>query len=69
MQLVKLRRPEDDPAAAWHRLAALDRDESLLQRAVVAVDMRLPDRLVLKLPPEPAKPPPAKKGKASGRPT
>ncbi len=61
--------PEDDPAAAWHRLAALDRDESLLERNVLAVDMRLPDRLVLRLPQEPAKPAPAKKGKAGGKPT
>ena len=58
--------PEDDPAAAWHRLAGLDRDESLLERNVLAVDMRLSDRLVLKLPPEPAKPP-AKKGKTPGK--
>ena len=31
--------------------------------------LRLPDRLVLRLPPEPAKPAPAKKGKAGGKPT
>ncbi|HUK60873.1 MAG TPA: FtsQ-type POTRA domain-containing protein [Stellaceae bacterium] len=60
--------PDDDPAAAWHRLAQLDREQSLLERNVLAVDMRLPDRLVLRLPPEPAKVPPPKKGKPGNHP-
>ena len=60
--------PEDEPAAAWHRLAQLDREQSLLERNVLAVDMRLPDRLVLRLPPEPPKAPPAKKNKPGSHP-
>jgi cell division protein FtsQ len=61
--------PEDDPESAWHRLAALDRSEALLARNLVAVDLRLPDRLVLRLPPEPPKPAPAKKAKIGGKST
>lgn len=47
--------PEEDPASAWHRLAALDRKDQLLERQIVAVDLRLPDRLVVRLPAEPAR--------------
>jgi cell division protein FtsQ len=61
--------PEEDAEAAWHRLAALDRDESLLARNLLAVDLRLPDRLVLRLPPDMAKPATAKKAKPGGKPT
>lgn len=61
--------PEENAESAWHRLAALDRSESLLGRNILAVDLRLPDRLVVRLPPEPAKSPPAKKGKPAGKST
>jgi len=60
--------PEQDAESAWHRLAALDRSESLLGRSILAVDLRLPDRLVLRLPPAPPKAP-AKKGKPAGKST
>ena len=45
---VEVRLPEDDPTAAWHELAKLDREQSLLERQVSVVDMRMPDRLVLR---------------------
>jgi cell division protein FtsQ len=61
--------PEQDPESAWHRLAALDRSDALLARNIVAVDLRLPDRLVLRLPPDPVKPGPAKKTKTGGKST
>jgi cell division protein FtsQ len=61
--------PEQDPESAWHRLAALDRSESLLGRNIVEVDLRLADRLVLRLPPEPPKTPPSKKPKPAGKST
>jgi cell division protein FtsQ len=61
--------PEEDPESAWHRLAALDRSDRVLERAIEEVDLRLPDRLVLRLPPEPPKHPPAKKPKLGGNPT
>jgi cell division protein FtsQ len=55
--------PEQNPDGAWHRLAELDRSESLLERNIVAVDLRLADRLVVRLPPEPPKPTPSRKTK------
>ena len=41
--------PEENPAAAWARLAALEQSSKLLKRDVQTVDMRLPDRLVLRV--------------------
>jgi cell division protein FtsQ len=40
--------PEGAEAAAIERLAALHRDHGLLDRSLAAIDMRLPDRLVLR---------------------
>jgi cell division protein FtsQ len=59
--------PEDDPAAAWHRLAALERSDDLLERAVTRVDMRLPDRLVVRLAPSETGKTPPKKGRQPGK--
>jgi len=52
--------PEDNPGAAWTRLAEIERSSSVLRRDVETVDLRLPDRLVVRAagPPPPA--PPAK---------
>lgn len=47
--------PENNAASAWHHLAALDRSDGLLERDVQIVDMRLPDRVVLRVPPDIAK--------------
>jgi cell division protein FtsQ len=44
--------PEDNPAAAWAELARLQHTEQLLERDVETVDMRLPDRLVLRVGPD-----------------
>src|SRR5439155_13179881 len=41
--------PEDDAAGAWSRLARLEQTSSLLKRDVQTVDLRLPDRLVLRV--------------------
>jgi cell division protein FtsQ len=62
---IEIALPETDPGAAWHRLATLDRNERLLERQISEVDMRLPNRLVLRLPHDTAKaiikkPPPAR---------
>jgi cell division protein FtsQ len=46
---IEIMLPEEDPAAAWARLAALERSNSLLKRDIQAVDMRLPDRVVLRV--------------------
>ena len=46
---VEVRLPEIDAAAAWHRLARLQREQRLLTRAIEAVDLRLDDRIVVRL--------------------
>jgi cell division protein FtsQ len=65
---VDVELPEDDAAGAWHRLAGLERTDAILQRNVLAIDLRLPDRLVVRLVPEPPKPAP-KKGRQPGKST
>lgn len=46
---VDVRLPETDIAPALEQLAAFDRDKKLLSRDIVAVDLRLPDRLIVQL--------------------
>ena len=56
--------PADEPAGAWAQLARLDRSSGLLQRDIQSIDIRLPDRLVLRVSPEmPKETPAAKKGR------
>jgi cell division protein FtsQ len=44
--------PEDDPLAAWRVLAARERQQALLERAVAVIDLRfLPGRIRLRLDP------------------
>ncbi|HEY3916694.1 MAG TPA: cell division protein FtsQ/DivIB [Stellaceae bacterium] len=52
---IEVALPENGTSAAWHRLASLERSDGLLERNVQAVDMRLPDRLVMRLAPDVAK--------------
>jgi cell division protein FtsQ len=42
--------PEEEASAAWHRLAEIEKAHRILERQVVLVDLRLPDRVYLKLP-------------------
>lgn len=46
---IDVRLPEQDPASAWHRLARLEREHRLLEREIQAVDLRLPDRLIVQM--------------------
>jgi cell division protein FtsQ len=56
--------PANDAAGAWAQLARLERSSALLQRDVQAIDIRLPDRLVLRVSPEtPREAPMSKKGR------
>jgi cell division protein FtsQ len=56
--------PADETAEAWARLARLERSAALVQRDVQTIDIRLPDRLVLRVSPEPPKETPvSKKGR------
>ena len=41
--------PETDPVTAFERVIALDQSQGLLAHDIVAVDMRLPGRPVLRL--------------------
>jgi cell division protein FtsQ len=60
--------PEEDADGAWHRLAAIEHDHRILERRELLVDLRLPDRIYLKLPPELMPKPPAKKKGHGGDP-
>ena len=60
--------PADEPARAWAQLARLDRSSALLQRDVQTIDIRLPDRVVLRVSPEtPKETPVSKKGRPSAK--
>jgi cell division protein FtsQ len=62
--------PEDDIAGAWSKLAQLQRANQILQRNVEVIDMRLPDRLVLRVTDTTAKDAPgSKKNHAPGKST
>lgn len=47
---IKVRLPETGAAAAWRKLARLNRTHRLLDRKVKAVDLRQPDRIYLTTP-------------------
>jgi len=48
---IDVRLPETDTAAAWAQLARLQRSNEMLERDVVTIDLRLPDRLVVRTAP------------------
>jgi cell division protein FtsQ len=52
---LDIRLPENDAGNALAALSKLDRDEKLFSRDIVAVDMRLPDRLTVQLSDDAAK--------------
>jgi cell division protein FtsQ len=60
--------PEERAEDAWAQLAQLERSSRLLARNVEVVDMRLPDRLVVRVTPEPPKEP-VKKGRQPAKST
>ena len=43
--------PEVETFAAWVRLAQLEEENRIFDRDVAAIDLRLPDRLVVRLTP------------------
>lgn len=45
---IEVRLPEQDSLAAWHRLAEYQRVHQLLDKKVTSIDLRLPDRLVVR---------------------
>lgn len=44
---IDVRLPEDNPAAAWARLAVYERTHHVLGKDVGVLDLRLPDRLIV----------------------
>jgi cell division protein FtsQ len=58
---VELKLPETGQDAAWQNFARIDQQDHILARAIKTVDMRLNDRVFIKLVPE-AVPKPAKAG-------
>jgi cell division protein FtsQ len=52
---LDVRLPEDDVGGALAILSALDKEEHLFSKDIVAVDLRLPDRLVVQLSDDAAK--------------
>jgi cell division protein FtsQ len=46
---IDVRLPESDVAAALERLVALDREKNLITRDIVAIDLRLADRVTVRL--------------------
>jgi len=52
---IDVRLPEHNPEIAWKKLIALDQDYALLNRDITAVDLRIPDRLIVRMHPEAAR--------------
>lgn len=46
---IDIRLPEAEPAEAIEALLTLDRDNKLLSRDIVAIDLRIPDRVTVRL--------------------
>ncbi len=45
---INVQLPENDAGAAWSHLAKMEKNHSLLDRNLITVDMRLPDRIVVR---------------------
>ncbi len=52
---IDVRLPETDPAKAWSRLAEYERKHRVFGRNVQVLDLRLPDRLIVRQSPKPEK--------------
>jgi len=53
---VELKLPEQKAADAWQNFARIDREQHLLERAIKSVDMRISDRVFIKVSPQDMKP-------------
>ena len=51
---VTVRLPENDAPAAWRRLARINDTYGIIDRDVLSIDLRLPDRLAVRLNPDAA---------------
>jgi cell division protein FtsQ len=48
---IDVRLPEINPQAAWDHLAELEAEHKLLERDIILIDLRLPERLVVRMRP------------------
>ena len=62
---IDVRLPADAPEAALARLSALQREYGLFGKDIVAIDLRLDDRLIVRLAPGAAGAPPPRNGRPS----
>lgn len=53
---IDVRLPEKDPTSAWARLAEYDRTHRVLERDIQVLDLRFPDRLIVRQPAAAEKP-------------
>jgi len=53
---IDVRLPEDNATGAWARLAEYERVHRVLERDVQVLDLRLPDRLIVRKVPRPSQP-------------
>ncbi len=55
---IELKLPENKPETAWRKFALLNKEKEILKRKIIAIDMRLNDRIFIKHPKqaEPSKP-------------
>jgi cell division protein FtsQ len=66
---VDVQLPEVNPGAAWARLAELERANRLLDRSVSVIDMRFPDRLIVRAVREVPPPQRPRNGRGANKPT
>ena len=52
---IDVRLPEENLASAWARLAEYERTHGVLERDVKILDLRLPDRLIVRMPERPGR--------------
>lgn len=45
---IEVMMPETDTDEAWHKLAELNKDKHILDRAIKSIDLRLPDRIYIR---------------------
>ena len=48
---VEVALPETGAAAAWQRIAGVEAQQHILERNIVAIDLRLPDRMIVRVAP------------------
>ncbi|MBT5110600.1 MAG: FtsQ-type POTRA domain-containing protein [Rhodospirillaceae bacterium] len=51
---IDVRLPEQNPETAWNKLIELDQNHALLDRDITTVDLRIPNRLIVRMRPEAA---------------